>query len=199
MPEISPPPPIGTTKVSISGAVPEHLQRQGALAGDHQRVVVGVDEGEAPLTPMREREGSGLLDRLAREDHLGAVPAGVDHLHRRRVDGHHDGGGDAEKMRVIGDTLCVVAGRHGNHAALALARLQCGQAVESATLLERGRELLVLELEPDLAAQNLRQRAAPIAVGIDDGAGQPRARRLDVVEADDGCCGGRLRGDRSGR
>ncbi len=47
MPEIRPPPPIGTTRVSISGAAPSISSAIGALAGDHQRVVVGMDEGRA--------------------------------------------------------------------------------------------------------------------------------------------------------
>ena len=35
MPEIRPPPPIGTTSTSSSGAAVQHLQRDGALARDH--------------------------------------------------------------------------------------------------------------------------------------------------------------------
>jgi hypothetical protein len=58
-------------------------------------------------------------------------------------------------MRVIGDALRVVAGRHGDHAALLIARRQRGEAIEGAALLEGGGKLLVLELEPDLAAQDV--------------------------------------------
>ena len=143
-----------------------------------------MDEGEALLAAVLRGEGGGLLDRLALQDHLGAVPAGVDDLHRRRVDRHDDGGRDAEPVGVVGDALGVVAGRHGDHAVLALRRGQRGQAIERAALLERGRELQVLELEPDLAAEDVRQRAAEVAVGLDDGPAQARARGLDVVGSD---------------
>ena len=66
MPEISPPPPIGTTSVSISGAAPSISSAEGPLSGDHQRIVVGVDEGQAALAAVLPRKGGGLLHRLAR-------------------------------------------------------------------------------------------------------------------------------------
>ena len=68
--------------------------------------------------------------------------------------------GMPRRLGVIGDALRVVAGRHGDDAALALVRRQGRQPVERAALLEGGGELQVLELEPDLAAEDLGQRAA---------------------------------------
>ena len=50
MPEMSPPPPMGTTTMSRYGYLLQQLQADGALAGDDQRVVEGVDE-DAVLAP----------------------------------------------------------------------------------------------------------------------------------------------------
>jgi hypothetical protein len=58
------------------------------------------------------------------------------------------------------------------------------QAVEGAALLEGSRELQVFELQPDRAAQDRGECAAPVAVGLDDGAEEPPARRLDRFERD---------------
>jgi len=44
----------------------------------------------------------------------------------------------------------VIAGRHGDDAALAFVRRELQQRVERATLLERGGVLQVLELDPDV-------------------------------------------------
>src|SRR5262249_50816494 len=95
--------------------------------------------------------------------------------------------------------LRMVAGRHGDDAALLLGRLQQRQAVEGPALLEGGGELLVFELEPDLAAEDVRQRSAPVAVGLDNGTRQPSPRGLDVLELDSYPCGGTCRGPRGCR
>ena len=53
---------------------------------------------------------------------------------------------------MVGDRLRVVAGAHGDHAALALVSRERQQLVQRAALLERGGELQVLELEAHLGA-----------------------------------------------
>ena len=75
MPEISPPPPIGTTSVSRSRHLLQHLERDGALPGDDMRIVEGMDEGQALRLAVRCARIAGLVERLAVEDDLGAVVA----------------------------------------------------------------------------------------------------------------------------
>ena len=155
----------------------EHFERDGALPRDDQGIVIGVDHGQVVRLAMRARELGGLLQRLAGNDDLGAVTPGVLDLHHRRPDRHHDGGGNAEPVRVIGHALRVIAGRHRDHAAPPLVRRQRPQPVERAALLEGGGELQVLEFEPEIAAADLAQRPALVAFGDEDRAAESKQPR----------------------
>ena len=73
LPEIRPPPPIGTTMHVEVGDVLQHFQRDGALPGDDVRVVVRVHDDEAALG----------LDLLAARLRLGHGLAVEHHLARR--------------------------------------------------------------------------------------------------------------------
>ena len=115
---------------------------------------------------------------------LRAVTPGVLDLHHRRADGHHDGGGNAEPVRVIGHALRMIAGRHRDHAAPALVGRQRQQSVERAALLEGRGELQVLEFEPEFAAADLAQRPALVAFGDEDGTADGGRRGGDVVGRD---------------
>jgi hypothetical protein len=75
----------------------------------------------------------------------------------------------------------VVAGAHGDHAALALRRREREQLVQRPALLERGGELQVLELEEDLGAGELRERAALDEGRMRDCAVDALRRGADVV------------------
>ena len=83
---------------------------------------------------------------------------------------------------VVGDRLRVVAGRDREHALGALGGRELRHLVERAALLERGRELQVLELEEDLAAADLRQRSRRQARRLADLAGDARGGGADVVD-----------------
>ena len=91
---------------------------------------------------------------------------------------------DAEAAGVVGDALRMVAGRHGDHAALALLRRELEQGIQRAALLERGGELKVLELDPDIGLGDARQRLAAQAGRVDNGAGDARGGALDIVQGD---------------
>ena len=184
MPEISPPPPIGTTSVSSCGTAASISSAMVPCPAMIKRIVVRVDHGEILRLAMRARELGGLLQRLAGNDGLGAVTPGVLDLHHRRAHGHHDAGGNAKPMCVIGHALRMVAGRHRDHAAPAFVRRQRQQPVERAALLEGRGELQVLEFQPELAAADLAQRPALVAFGDDDRAGNGSGRGFDIVERD---------------
>jgi hypothetical protein len=121
-----------------------------------------------------------VCERLALDDHARAEIARMLDLHERGAVGHHDGGGDAELGRVIGDTLRVVASRHGDDASRLFRIRQRQQAVERSALLERRRELQVLELDPDLRAGDVAQRARVAQRRAFDVAFDGLGRRLDI-------------------
>ena len=167
----------------------EHLEGDGALAGDHGGVVVRVHEH--PALGGRDAMGLGgaLGEVLAEEDDPGAQHLRAVHLHEGGVGGHDDGGVDAEPGGVAGHGLGVVAGRHGHDAAGPVLRAERQQLVEGAPLLEGGRELQVLELHDHVGAEHGGQRLRPGAGRALDGAGDPLGGGQHVVERD-----GRLRG-----
>ncbi|KAG0920185.1 hypothetical protein G6F32_015723 [Rhizopus arrhizus] len=102
--------------------------------------------------------GLGVVEGVARQHHFGAEAARVGHLDRRREARHHDHGGHAHALRMVSHALGMVAGRYRDHALGALFIGQGQHAVQRAAFLERSRELQVLELQPDLGAENVGQR-----------------------------------------
>jgi len=163
----------------------QHLQADGALASDHGFVVEGVDEAQALARCEHQRVVAGLVEVVAMQHDLGAEAARAFHLHHRGRHRHHDDGTQAQALRVVGQALGVVAGRRGDDATDRLAAIDHrGQLVQRAAFLERGRELQVLELQEDLRADDLAQRAALDAGRVQHLAGQPRSGSLDVGERD---------------
>ena len=143
-----------------------------------------MDHGEILRLAMRARELGGLLQRLAGDDDLGAVTPGVFDLHHRRTHGHHDAGGYAEPIGVIGHALRMIAGRHCDHAALSFVRRQRQQSIERAALLEGRGKLQVLEFEPEVAAADFAQRPALVAFADHDGTADRSRRGGDVAGRD---------------
>ena len=111
-----------------------------------------MHEGELALRGELGRPRRGLDQRLAEKDDVRAVRPGLLDLHERGVLGHHDQRRDAEPAGVIRERLAVIARRHRRYAAGALLRRELQQPVQGAALLERGRELPVLELHVDVGA-----------------------------------------------
>ena len=110
---------------------------------------------------------------------------GVHHLHGRRVHGHDDGGGDRQPVGVIGHALGVVAGRHGDHAALASPRRTGAERRLSAprSLNEAVNcwfSNLSQSLQPRMP-ESVRLQSQSVSTSAP--ASRP-ARRLDVVERD---------------
>jgi hypothetical protein len=147
MPEISPPPPIGTISRSISGASVEHLDRDRALAGDDLRIVEGVDDGEALRLRHVARKGQRLVDILANRMTLAPCPRVCVTFTVGVVRRHDDRDRDAQPRAMIGQPLRMIAGGGGDHAARLRFGAQLQQFVECAALLIGGGELQILEFE----------------------------------------------------
>ena len=69
-----------------------------------------MDEDQVAVIAQLHRGGGRLVIALAIDHHLGAVGAGLLHLHEGRLPGHDDGHRNTQAGRVIGETLAVVAG-----------------------------------------------------------------------------------------
>ena len=91
----SPPPPMGMTRRSRSGTSSSISSAMVPLAGNHQRVVVGVYPGEAALAREVLSAHLSLGNRLAVEHHLGMVGLGRLDLHKRRRHRHDNGSRNA--------------------------------------------------------------------------------------------------------
>ena len=166
------------------GYVFEHFQRDGALARDDAWIVVGMDEDQ--LLGLGQAVGLGrrLRQRVPLQHDARAMVARVLHLVVGCEGRHHDGRRNAQPARMIGDALRMVAGRHGDDAALAFVVGELQQRVERAAFLERGGELQVLELHPDIGLGDARQRLAAQARRMDDRAGNAGGSCADVGERD---------------
>src|SRR5688500_3468528 len=127
-----------------------------------------------------------MLARLeqvfAFQPHGGAVHLRVLDLRIGRAARHDDGGRDSQARRMVGHRLSVVSCAHGNHAPRALGLAERQQLVQRPTLLERGGELQVLELQENLRPDEPRKRAAVETGRLLDRAGDALRRGADVVE-----------------
>ncbi len=107
----------------------QHFQRDGALPGDDERIVVGMHPDEPLRLALRPRRGPAPRSRVSPSSSTQAPCALVAATFTKGVvTGITMVAGNAEQRRVIGDRLGVVAGRHGDDAALALGLGQRGRA-----------------------------------------------------------------------
>ena len=165
------------------GRVAQDLQRNGSLPGDDERIVERGHERRTQFDGDALRCGQGTGKAFAFEHDPRAVMFGIRGLGEGCVDRHHDGRRDAERSGVVGDALRVVAGRRGDHAALALFGAEPQQEVARAALFERRGELEVLEFQPHTTrAGELRERAGRRGGRRHDRIGDRGGSRLDLGE-----------------
>ena len=181
MPAIRPPPPMGTMRVSSSGAacsisnatVPWPAMMRASSYGE---------SGSGPVRrpDARQAEQGRQVHRpparRARHRPLSAAPW------RRECRAAWRSWRNAEAAGVISDALGMVAGRDGDHASSALIGRERLHPVERTARLEGGGSLQVLQLQIDLGADHGGQRRrAPGGRALDladNGArGQLRHRR----------------------
>ena len=177
----------------VALALAQDLLADRALAGNHQRVVEGMDRDGAALAAAVVAAHLGVRVAVAVQHHLGAQAAHRLDLDLRRGLRHHDHGADAELARREGDALRVVAGADGDHAARALGLGQVRDAVVGAAQLEAEDRLQVLALEQDRAAQPARQARRRVErrlpADVVDAAGQDQPQHA----VDGGNGSGRIR------
>ena len=162
----------------------QDLQRRRPLAGDDRVIVEGMDEDEALLFLQPARLGVGIVVVVAAEHDLRAeLACGLDLAERGRLR-HHDGGLDAEPLRVDGDALRVVAGAGSHHPALALVRSEQRELVRRAALLEGAGAVQVLQLEVDPGPAQLAERLGERAGGDRHDSADAVACRDDVLQGD---------------
>ncbi|MCY1361949.1 hypothetical protein D9M69_486450 [compost metagenome] len=137
----------------------EDFHGHGALAGDHFRIVVGVDVDVALLLHQLQRIRQRLGEGVAVQHRLAAAGAHALHLQFRGGARHHDGRLDAQLAGGQRHALRMVAGGGGDHAALQLLAGQLRQLVVGAANLEGEHRLQILALEQDLVAQPLGKLA----------------------------------------
>jgi hypothetical protein len=139
------------------GVLAQDLHADGALAGDHVGVVVGVDEGELLGFFELDGVGVGVGVALAGQHHFAAVALdGVD-LDRRGGGGHDDHGAGAEPLGRQRDALGVVAGGGADDPALEHRRAEVGHLVVGPAQLEAEHRLHVLALQEDRVVDARRQ------------------------------------------
>ncbi|MNF66796.1 hypothetical protein D3C84_485940 [compost metagenome] len=143
--------------VQPAGVLAQDFHGHGALAGDHVRVVVGRDEGQAPLLRQLQRMGQGIGEGVAVQHHLAAAGAHPLHLQLGGGARHHDGRLYAQFPRRQRQALGMVAGRGGDHPAGALLLAQLHHTVVGAADLEGVDRLQVLALEQHLVVQALAE------------------------------------------
>ena len=162
MPEARPPPPTGHDDRREVGDVLEQLEPERALAGDHDGVVEGVDEGHPGLGGALARGGDGAPRPRSRVPHRRAEGRAAVDLRDRRAVGHEDLARHAAHARGLRERPRVVAGAPGRDAAGA-AVAEGGELVQRAADLERPRALEVLGLQRHRGAACARSASATAA------------------------------------
>ena len=165
------------------GRIRGDLHAEGALAGNHVRVVECGQEAISVLLGQLAREGEGLVVAVAVLAHGGAPVGHAGNLVLRRAMRHHRDRLHAQAVRGPGHALGVVAGRGADHRALVAAFARGQQRVQRTAHLVRTGALQVFQLEhhPEaLGVVHRRDRQVRA---------QPRLRGQHVGDADFGHAG----------
>ncbi|MCY1526536.1 hypothetical protein D9M68_615660 [compost metagenome] len=129
-----------------------------ALARNDIGIVEGMDEGQFFLLFQDLRVRVGVGEALAGQHHLAAEAADRVDLYLRAGGGHDDDGAAAQPTGRQRHALGVVAGRRGNHPAVARRRAQVGHLVVRAAQLEAEYGLGIFALEQDRVRYPLGQQ-----------------------------------------
>ncbi len=119
----------------------EYFQADGSLAGYHFGVVERMHEAVAVFLLQLQGAGIGIVVDARNKAHIGSIAFGGLNFGDWRSGGKADERADSAVGGAKGDTLCVVAGRAGNHPSGFLLVAELGNLVISSTKLERAGEL----------------------------------------------------------
>ena len=148
----------------------QHFKRRGALASDHGRVVIGVDEDQALGRCQRMGMGGCFGKRRAVQHNPRPPGFRAGYLGGRREFRHDDGGGDAGKGSVPRHGLGVIAGGHGDDPGGPFAGGEQRQPIGRAPFLEGPGGLQVIEFQEDPGPGRARNRLAFECWGAQHGA-----------------------------
>ena len=123
MPEINPPPPIGTTSVSRSPCCSSISRPKVPCPAITVAIVVRMNERHVPFRCERLGVRQRLVELIAVQHDLGAEHTGLLDLGVRSDARHHDAGRNLHAPTVKGERLGVISRRHGNDASRPLAAL----------------------------------------------------------------------------
>ncbi len=135
----------------------QDFHRDGALPGDHVRIVEGMHEHQAALAGEFRRMFVGLVVVVAVQNDLAAEIRDRLHLDVRRRQRHDDDRRNSPGARRQRDTLRMIAGRGADDAALRADRRQLRDLVVGAANFERKHRLQVFTFEQDAIVQTARQ------------------------------------------
>ena len=159
IPDTRPPPPTGTTTVSTSGP---HRGAPGRPCPARRSARTSVERRHEVGRRFRRRSArprqGARRSRSPRARPSRRVPRCSRHLRERRTGRHHDRRRHPEPVRVVGETLRVVARRCGHHARWPAPRGKASSRSRGPSFLERGGELEVLEFQQDARAGDVGER-----------------------------------------
>ncbi|CAE6808102.1 hypothetical protein R69927_06032 [Paraburkholderia domus] len=147
----------------------ENLHRDGALAGDHVRIVERVNKRQAAFFLQLHRVPVCIAIRLAELHHLDRCSAMRAHridLHLRRRHRHDDDRLHTHPGRRQRHALRMIARRRGNHPAFQRLRRNVRHLVVRAAHLEREHRLVVLALQINRIGKACRQIRRAFEFGL---------------------------------
>ena len=120
-----------------SAAFAQDLHADGALAGDHVRVVVGVNEGQLFPPCQGHGVGVGVIVSIPCQDNPCATGGHRGHLDLGSCSRHDDGGFTSKPLSGVSHTLGMVPGGGADDAALEAGERKVRHLVVGAAQLER--------------------------------------------------------------
>ena len=145
----------------------EHLEASRSLTGHHQFIVIGVNQCQPALFNQCGDGSFTFVQIAALKNHLSTKAARAGHLGKGRLRRHHDDCWNIHLLGMIGNSLRVIASRHGDHAALSLSAVKRHHRDIGTARLEGRGVLQTFELENQIAAKGAGQHR-----GIDKGGAQ---------------------------
>ena len=145
----------------------QDFHRDRALPGNHIRIVVRMHIRQPAAFFEFACMRCGLVIGVTVQHDFGAAPAHRIDLDLGRGHRHHDGRRAAEALCRQRDTLGMIAGGCGDHAAAQSLRRQLRHLVVSTAQLEGKHRLHVLALEQDAVVQAPRQDGCQLQRRLD--------------------------------